>query len=126
MRRVNCIENFFQVIRCGMRMPAQNPIFAIVVALTATLSLCSSICLAQVDPTWVHRFLPDIPEKAVDSSSGACHYQPIFGEGDSAARVARSVARFEEVKVDPQGACPPVTHAREEQIYLILEGSGVL
>ncbi|PYV19306.1 MAG: cupin domain-containing protein [Acidobacteria bacterium] len=38
----------------------------------------------------------------------------------------RSVARFGEVKVDAGGACLPVSYAREEQIYLILEGSGIL
>jgi mannose-6-phosphate isomerase-like protein (cupin superfamily) len=126
MRRVNYIENFFQAIRCGMRMLAKNPGFTVVAVVTAGLSLHSSICLAQVDPTWMHRFLPDIAEKTVDLSTGTCHYQPIFGEGDSVTRIVRSVARFGEVKVDPQGACRPVGYAREEQIYVILEGSGVL
>jgi mannose-6-phosphate isomerase-like protein (cupin superfamily) len=74
----------------------------------------------------MHRFLPEIAEKTVDLSTDTCHYQPIFGEGDSVARVIRSVARFGEVKVDPQGGCRPVAYEREEQIYVILEGHGVL
>lgn len=119
-------------LHCSLRMPAKNAgftvvtVFTAVVAVAAALSLCSSICLAQTDPTWVHRFLPDVAEKTVDLSTSACHYQPMFGDGDSVTRVTRSGARFGEVKVDPQGACHPVTYAREEQIYVILEGSGVL
>src|SRR5208337_1982549 len=108
------------------RMPTKNPGFTALALATAALCLFSSPSLAQVDPTWLHRFVPDIAEKNVDSSTSTCHYVPIFGEGDSATRVLRSVARFAEVKVDPQGACHPVTYAREEQIYVILEGSGVL
>ncbi len=129
MRRVNYIENSFHDFRYGLGRPRHNPTFTVVTVVafvTAALSVCSSICLAQVDPSWVHRFLPDIAEKTVDLSTGACHYQPMFGEGDSVTHIARSVARFGEVKVDPQGACRPVTYAREEQIYVILEGSGVL
>ncbi len=80
----------------------------------------------KVHPTWMHRFVADIAEKAVDLSTGTCHYQPIFGEGDSETRIVRSVARFGEVKVDPRGACRPVAYEREEQIYLILEGNGIL
>lgn len=80
----------------------------------------------KVDPTWMHRFVPGIAEKAVDLSTGDCHYYPVFGEGDSETRIVRSVARFGELKVDPRGACRPLAYAREEQIYLILEGGGIL
>jgi len=88
--------------------------------------LCGSPALAQVAPTWVHRFVPDIAEKTTDLSTDTCHYLPIFGEGDAAAKIGRSVARFGEVKIDPRGTCQPVSYAREEQIYFILKGSGTL
>jgi mannose-6-phosphate isomerase-like protein (cupin superfamily) len=126
MLRTKSIENFMQRVCYVHRMPTKNPGFIAIAFATAALCLFSSPSLAQVDPTWLHRFVPDIAEQTVDLSSGTCHYLPIFGEGDSATRVLRSVARFAEVKVDPQGACHPVTYAREEQIYVILEGSGVL
>ncbi len=94
------------------------------------LFLLATSCLfaaeRKVDPTWMHRYVPDIAEKSVDLTTNTCHYQPIFGEGDSVARIIRSVARFGEVKIDPQGACQPVAYPREEQIYVILEGSGML
>jgi mannose-6-phosphate isomerase-like protein (cupin superfamily) len=123
---MNYVENLIQDVRCGLKVLAKNPGFTALVVATAALSLCSSNSLAQVDPTWVHRFLPDIAEKTADLTTSNCHYQPIFGEGDSVARIVRSVARFGEVKVDPRGACRPVAYVREEQIYVILEGSGVL
>ncbi len=90
--------------------------------------MAASLCAAQrtVDPTWLHRSVAQIAEKPADLSTDTCHYQPIFGEGDSEARIVRSVARFGEVKVDPHGACQPVTYPREEQIYVILRGNGVL
>ena len=80
----------------------------------------------KVDPTWLYRYVPDIRENSADLSTPTCHYKPIFGEGDSATHIVRSVARFGEVTIDPRGGCAAVVYAREEQIYVILEGSGVL
>lgn len=126
MYRRNTIERVMQDVQYVLRVPPQKLGFIAIALATVALCLFSSPSLAQVDPTWLHRFVPDIAEKAADLSGANCHYLPIFGEGDSAARVLRSVARFAEVKVDPQGACRPVNYSREEQIYVILEGSGIL
>jgi mannose-6-phosphate isomerase-like protein (cupin superfamily) len=126
MPRINYIENLIMDARYLLARPGNKPGLAFVAAVTAALSLCSSVCLAQVEPTWLHRYLPDIAEKSVDLSTAACHYRPMFGEGDSVTHVVRSVGRFGEVRVDPQGTCRPVTYPREEQIYVILEGGGVL
>jgi len=126
MRRTKSIQNFILGVCYVNRMSTNNPGFIATALTTAALCLFSSPCPAQVAPTWVHRFVPDIAEKATDLSTANCHYLPIFGESDSAARIARSVARFAEVKVDPQGTCRPVSYEREEQIYFILEGSGIL
>jgi mannose-6-phosphate isomerase-like protein (cupin superfamily) len=79
----------------------------------------------KVAPTWLHRYVPDLPEKKIDISTGSCHDKPIFGAGDSAARIVRSVARYGEVTVDPNGACKDTAYPREEQIYFILEGAGL-
>jgi mannose-6-phosphate isomerase-like protein (cupin superfamily) len=125
-RKSNHVEHLIADARYILKLPAKNMAFTVVSLVAIPLCLCSSLCLAQVDPTWVHRFLPDIAEKSVDLSTGNCHYQPVFGEGDSVTRIVRSVARFGEVKLDPGGGCRPVAYAREEQIYVILEGSGVL
>jgi mannose-6-phosphate isomerase-like protein (cupin superfamily) len=79
-----------------------------------------------VAPTFLHRYVPKVQPQATDVTSTGCHYRPIFGEGDSETRVVRGVARFGEVTVDPGGACPLTSYPREEQIYFILEGEGIL
>ena len=91
--------------------------------------LIASDLLAQdrkVDPTWLHRDVPNLSESRADLSSATCHYKAIFGEGDTENRVLRSVARFGEATVDPHGDCQSVLYDRQEEIYFVLEGAGVL
>lgn len=93
------------------------------------LLLISASLLAQdrkVDPTWLHRYLPRLGETKSDLSSPTCHYQPIFGAGDTDARVLRSVSRFAEVSVDAEGKCQNVSYEREEEIDFVLQGTGTL
>jgi mannose-6-phosphate isomerase-like protein (cupin superfamily) len=80
---------------------------------------------SKVEPTWLHRYVPSLRESVSDLSSATCHYTPIFGIGDGDSRVPRTVTRFAELKVD-RGDCKPVSYDREEDIYFILKGSGVL
>ena len=80
----------------------------------------------RIAPTWLHRYVPDIREQHTDVASGSCHYTPIFGEGDAQARALQSVTRFGELSVDGRGACQPVEYPRQEELYFVLNGSGVL
>jgi mannose-6-phosphate isomerase-like protein (cupin superfamily) len=80
----------------------------------------------RVDPTFLHRFVPDLQEKPSDLTTPTCHYKPIFGAGDSDTSVVRGVARYGEMKLDPGGSTALVNYPAEEQVYVILEGSGVL
>jgi mannose-6-phosphate isomerase-like protein (cupin superfamily) len=79
-----------------------------------------------VAPTWLHRNVANVPEKATDISTPSCHYKPLFGAGDSETRIIRSVARFGEVTIDPSGQCKEVSYPDEEQIYYVLAGNGAL
>jgi mannose-6-phosphate isomerase-like protein (cupin superfamily) len=79
-----------------------------------------------VDPTWLHRFVPRVSESKADLSSPSCHYKPIFGAGDADNRILRSVSHFGEVTLDAHGNCQRVLYDREEEIYFVLEGTGVL
>jgi hypothetical protein len=36
----------------------------------------------KVDPTFLHRFIPDVPVKDADATA-TCRYKPLFGAGDS-------------------------------------------
>jgi mannose-6-phosphate isomerase-like protein (cupin superfamily) len=80
----------------------------------------------QVDPTWLHRYVPRSGETHTDLTSGTCHYKAIFGEGDSENRIMRSVARFGEATVDARGSCQAASYDRQEELYFVLEGKGAL
>ncbi len=77
----------------------------------------------NVDPTFLRRHLPEIAAAPSDVSSATCRYQPIFGAGDKETRIVRGVARFGQVTIDPGGECTAVEYPREEQIYVVVEGS---
>ena len=87
------------------------------------------VLLAQehkVEPTWLHRDVSAFREHRIDLTSDSCHYSPIFGEGDVEAQLPQSIARFGELTVDARGACQPVEYPRQEELYFVREGSGVL
>jgi mannose-6-phosphate isomerase-like protein (cupin superfamily) len=93
------------------------------------LLLIASDLLAQdrkVDATWLHRYVPRVAEAGGDQASGTCHYKPVFGEGDTDNRILRSVTRFTEVTLDAHANCQSALYDREEEIYFVLEGNGVL
>jgi mannose-6-phosphate isomerase-like protein (cupin superfamily) len=79
-----------------------------------------------VDATWLHRYVPSLNEVKADLSTATCHYKAIFGAGDTDNRILRSVSRFGEVTVDARGSCQSVLYDREEEIYFVLQGTGVL
>ena len=80
----------------------------------------------KVDPTFLHRYIPDVQAKSSDLSTPECAYKPIFGEGDLETGILKGVRRFGDVTVAPGGSCKPVTYSAEEQIYVIAEGTGTL
>ena len=80
----------------------------------------------KVDPTFLRRAIGQVQPKPADISTGSCQYKPLFGAGDPDASIARGVARFGEVAIAPGGSCKAVTYAAEEQVYVVMEGSGTL
>jgi mannose-6-phosphate isomerase-like protein (cupin superfamily) len=79
-----------------------------------------------IDPTFLHRYLPDVREQKSDITTATCHYKPLFGAGDSQARVPRGVARFGEIDIDAGGNCEAASDPAEEQAYVVLDGGGSL
>jgi len=104
-------------------MPKTNP-----------LSLLAAVMMAtglwgqehKVDPTWLHRYQPQLVETKSDLTTNTCHYRAMFGEGDKEESLLQSVARFGEVNLDAQGSCKSVLYDRQEEIYFVLDGGGVL
>jgi mannose-6-phosphate isomerase-like protein (cupin superfamily) len=93
------------------------------------LLLLTSVLAAQerrIDPTFLHRRLPDLKEMPSEVTTASCRYKPVFGAGDPQASALKGIARYGEMNVDLGGACAPVTYPNEEQIYVVLDGSGVL
>jgi mannose-6-phosphate isomerase-like protein (cupin superfamily) len=80
----------------------------------------------KVDPTWLYRNVSALREHDSDLTSGSCHYIPIFGEGDLESQLPQSIARFGELTVDAHGACQPVEYPRQEELYFVRDGTGVL
>ncbi|HET9406386.1 MAG TPA: cupin domain-containing protein [Candidatus Sulfotelmatobacter sp.] len=78
------------------------------------------------DPTWLHRYVPELAETKAALSSDTCHYRAIFGEGDKQMRPLQTVTRFGEVTIDAHGSCQPVSYDREEEIYFVTAGAGAL
>ena len=96
---------------------------------TVIFLLATAGTLAQdrtVEPTWLYRDVSTLHEHQTDLSNSTCHYTPIFGEGDAESRFPLSIARFGELTVDPHGACKEVTYPRQEELYFVLAGTGLL
>src|SRR5262245_30446693 len=80
----------------------------------------------SVDATFLHRSIAGTSEQRAPLTTATCHVKPMFGEGDADARIARGVARYVYVVVDPKGVCASTAPEREEQIAVILKGEGTL
>lgn len=90
--------------------------------------LAAASIAPAADPTFIHRYLPDVAPAADDLtvSAGGATYRPAFGIGDPQARQLKGIARYGELTVAPGGASAIVSYPAEEQIYFILDGSGSL
>lgn len=90
------------------------------------LAVASSAFAA--DPTFLRRYIPDIQPQPDDLTAGGkgASYRPAFGVGDSQARQLKGIARYGELTVAPDGTSALASYPAEEQIYYILEGSGML
>jgi mannose-6-phosphate isomerase-like protein (cupin superfamily) len=80
----------------------------------------------NVDPTWLRRSLSAVTAVDIDLSGPACHYQPIFGEGDAQRGILRTVFRFGQLTIDSRGSCNPSVYPRREEIYFVQGGQGIL
>ena len=103
--------------------------------LSVRLSVCGLVLVSiwaagqqarTIDPTFLHRYLPEVEAGPTEETTDSCHYKPLFGVGDSPTPIVRGVARFGEMTIAPGGSCKPVSYPAEEQVYVIMKGSGVL
>ena len=78
----------------------------------------------KIDPTFLYRDTSAVGEKQSDITTKTCHYRALFGQGDPDTSVVVGVARYGEVVIDPDGVCSLVQYPDEDQVYVVLEGTG--
>jgi mannose-6-phosphate isomerase-like protein (cupin superfamily) len=78
----------------------------------------------RIDPTFLHRDLSAARETAAGFTTSTCHYKPLFGQGDRDRSVVIGIARYGEVILDPNVACATRDYPEEDQVYVVLEGTG--
>ena len=102
-------------------MFARRLVFAVIAATCVPLFHAQE---RRIDPTWLHRNTATAPEKPSDISTPTCHYKPLFGHGDADTSIVVGVARYGEAIVDPHGTCATVQYPGEDQVYVVLSGTG--
>ncbi len=80
----------------------------------------------KIDPTFLYRDTSAVGEKKSDITTNTCHYRALFGQGDANTSVVVGVARYGEAVIDPNGVCGLVEYPDEDQVYVVLEGTGSL
>jgi mannose-6-phosphate isomerase-like protein (cupin superfamily) len=89
------------------------------------VSMAAAMLNAQ-EQVFLKRSLDIVAIGPGDHSSETARYRPLFGEGDAGSRMVKGVKRFGQLTVEPGGKSQIVAYPREEQIYFILEGTGLL
>ncbi|MDR3698868.1 MAG: cupin domain-containing protein [Candidatus Sulfopaludibacter sp.] len=95
---------------------------------SAALCLAVALRLGAADPTFLHRYLPDVEPRPDDLTKDgrSASYRPIFGSGDAQANQLKGIARYGELTVGAGGESALVLYPAEEQIYYVLVGSATL
>jgi mannose-6-phosphate isomerase-like protein (cupin superfamily) len=80
----------------------------------------------KIDPTFLHRSIGAVHDVSTDVTTAGCHYKPLFGAGDTDTLPASGVALFGELVIDPKGSCKSTSYMDQDQILVVLQGSGKL
>ena len=80
----------------------------------------------KIDPTFLYRDTTQVQARKSDLTTAACHYKPLFGQGDADTSVVVGVARYGEAVVDPNGVCAVVEYPDEDQVYVVIDGKGAV
>ena len=106
---------------------ADNRRYAVRLVALLVVIFCAPLLHAndrKIDPTFLYRDTSAVGEKKSDITTETCHYRALFGQGDSDTSVVVGVARYGEAVIDPSGVCGLVQYPDEDQVYVVLEGTG--
>jgi len=96
------------------------------ILISILLVLFSIPVLNAQDQVFLMRSIDSASVTASEISTETAHYKPLFGAGDKNASIVKGIKRFGQLVVESGGNSKPVSYEREEQIYFILDGTGVL
>src|SRR4051812_19474012 len=94
--------------------------FAVISLLATASALSAAEEERKIDPTFLHRNTAGAKEAQSDITAPGCHYKPLFAD----AVPGSGVARFAIVTLDAGASCKSVSYPGEDQIYVVLNGSG--
>jgi mannose-6-phosphate isomerase-like protein (cupin superfamily) len=91
-------------------------------------TMAAAAVLSAADANFLRRQIQDVTAQADDLTAGAksATYRPLFGVGDKDGAPLKTVVRYGELTLAAGGSSATVSYAREEQLYYIEEGNGVL
>lgn len=78
------------------------------------------------DSTTLQRSLDNAPEINMELSSETAEYKVLLGAGDRDEEVVKGIKHYGHLSVAPEGVTPVVNFGREEMVYYVLEGTGML
>jgi mannose-6-phosphate isomerase-like protein (cupin superfamily) len=77
-------------------------------------------------PGHLKRSVDTISTVSMEISTKTALYKPIFGAGDANAEMVKGVKRYGYLTLVPGGKSQAVNYGREELVYYVLEGEGML
>ncbi len=83
-------------------------------------------CAQGQTPLHLKRSVDTLAVVEMEISTETAHYRPMFGAGDADSAMVKGVKRFGYLRIDPGGRSQTVNYGREELVYYVLEGTGLL
>jgi mannose-6-phosphate isomerase-like protein (cupin superfamily) len=80
----------------------------------------------NVQSQYLRRSLSSVQEVKMAVTTGTAHYSPIFGIGDDSSKIIKGIEHFGYLTIDPKGTTNMIMFPDEEQIFYILDGTGIL
>lgn len=101
----------------------EPPVRRIFLLLLFAISIQAQDAPRKIEPTWLRRDVAALQEHPTDIATPTCHYTPVFGEGDSEAKLPVTFTRFGVLTIDANGACKPATYPLIEELLFVRDGA---
>jgi mannose-6-phosphate isomerase-like protein (cupin superfamily) len=74
---------------------------------------------------YLKRSLNEITEVPAEMTTNSAHYFPVFGLGDNNSSIIRGIERYGFLILDPEGFSNMTSLKNEEQVFYIIDGTGI-